>query len=391
MVFRSILFGSLLALALNTQAAPVLAAAGAPQSSQERGAMVQSNEFNLEGEEQFARWTDGNNGIEARSKGRVEFADDDSDVKSISRGGYLRIKEERGGVVRSLEVVAGPDGAPQKSYAVRGQRREFDGEARAWLASVLPLVIRHTAIGADTRVQRILARGGAKGVLDEISRVEINSAKLIYLRHLFKGKLAAADLQRAARLVAREVSADGDKARFLVESRGSYLGQEAAAASFFEAVNSIRADGDRRRVLAVVAETKGLTRADRLRTFESAKGMSSDGDKAAFLAEADPRDLGDAGVAATFFEAVDSIRSDGDRRRVLSTLLARKGLSRENLLRTLESAARMSSDGDKAGFLLEVAQVGSQDAAVLAAVREAARGISSEGDRQRVLAALSRE
>ncbi|HEX8351959.1 MAG TPA: hypothetical protein VF611_03485 [Pyrinomonadaceae bacterium] len=388
MVFRATLLASCLAFAQQAQAAPAL---GAAHAGQERGAKVQSNEFNLEGEEQFARWANGDHSIEARAKGRIEFNDDDSDVKSISRGGHLRIKEERGGVVRSLEVVPGPDGAPQKSYTARGQRREFDAEARAWLSSVLPLVIRHTAVAADTRVQRILARGGADAVLDEISRVETNSAKLIYLRQLFKARLSADDLQRAARLVARTVSSDGDKARFLVESLGSYLGGEAAPASFFEAVNSIRADGDRRRVLAAVAGTKGLSRANLLRTFESAKGMASDGDKAGFLAGVDPRELGDAGVAAAFFEAVDSIRADGDRRRVLSTLLGGRGLSRENLLRTLRSAARMSSDGDKAGFLLEVAHAGPQDASVRAALREAARGISSEGDRQRVLAALAQE
>lgn len=372
--FRAILIGMLLALA-----------------GPGRGAVVQSSEFNLEGEEQSAKWSDGVNHTEASARGRIEFTDDDSDVRSISRGGYLRIREERGGVVRSLEVVARPDGAPQKSYAVRGQAREFDAEARAWLASVLPSVIHRTAIGADTRVERILRRGGAGSVLDEISRVETNSAKLIYLRHLLKGRLAPADLQRAARLVAREVSSDGDKARFLVESLGAYLGSEAAAASFFEAVDSIRADGDRRHVLTAVAQTRGLGRSNLVRTFESAKGLSSDGDKAGFLAEADPHDLADAEVAAAFFGAVDSIRSDGDRRRVLSTLLRRGQLGRENLLRALKSAARMSSDGDKAGFLLEVAQAATQDASVRAAVREAARGISSEGDRQRVLAALERE
>jgi hypothetical protein len=391
MGFRLIFLGAVLVVAEHAQTAPVLASMSGWPITREWGGQMQHDQFNLEGEEQFAKWSNKEIVIEARSKGRIEFTDDDRDIKSISRNGYFKLRDERDGLGRSLEVVSGSDGTLQKSYTVRGERREFDAEASAWLAKLLPEVIRHTVMGAEARVQRILRQGGAGKVLDEISLIEPNSAKLIYLRHLFKGKLAADDLQRAAQLVARNISSDGDKARFLVESRDTFLANDAAAPSFFDAINSIKSDGDRGRVLTAAVKKDGLGRELLLLALESAKRFSSDGDKGRFLAEAAPHYLGNDELAIAFFDAVSSIRADGDHRRVLSLSLGQRPVRHENIVLAVKSARRIMSDGDKAGFLLEVVAMNLKDSMVTTAVREAASGIGSEGDRMRVLAALSQE
>ena len=386
MGFRLLLVGAVLIVVHPAQAST--ATNGWPMN-RERAETMQHDQFNLEGEEQFAKWSDKKIVLEARSKGRVELTSDDRDIKSISPGGYLNIKEDQAGVVRSLEVTPGPAGTLRKSFTVRGERREFDAEASAWLGTLLPEIIRHTVIGAEARVQRILSQGGARNVIDEISLVEPGSAKLIYLRYLFKSNLASDDLERVAQLVGRELSSDGDKARILVETRKSFLGT-AAERSFFDALNTIKAGGDRRRVLSAVIEKNELSRDSLLLAMESARGFSSDGDKAGFLADAAPHYLANDELASAFFDVVDSIRAGGDHLRVLSSVLARQPVRRENILRAVQSAGRMRADGDKSRFLVEVAQLNLNDQAVTAAVREAAARIGSEGDRMRVLAALSR-
>lgn len=388
--FRLILVGAVLMVVLQAQPATGLASTSEWPMRPELGEKVQDDQFNLEGEEKFARWSNKKVVIEARSKGRVEFTDDDHDIKNISPNGYLKLRDDRDGVVRTLEVTTGPDGTPRKSYTLRGERREFDAEASAWLATLLPDVIRHTAIGAEARVQRMVRQSGAGSVLNEISLMGPNSARVIYLRLLFKGKLSAGDLQRAAEVVAREISSDGDKARFLVESRNAFLGTTAEPA-FFDAINSIKSDGDRKRVLTAVVQNEGLQRQSLLRVMDSARAFSSDGDKGSFLTEAAPHYLGNDELATAYFGAVDSIRADGDHRRVLSLTLNQKPVRRENILRAVKSAGRIMSDGDKAGFLMEVAALNLNDQTVTTAVRDAAARIGSEGDRLRVLAALSRE
>ena len=191
--------------------------------------------------------------------------------------------------------------------------------------------------------------------------------------------------------MARDVSSDGDKARFLIESRNTFLANDTATPAFFDAINSIKSGGDLRRVLTAVVEKDGLGREPLLLALESAKGFSSDGDKGGFLAAAAPYYLGNDELAIAFFDTVSSIRAGGDHRRVLSLSLSQRPVRHENIVLAVKSAKRMMSDGDKAGFLLEVVAMNLKDSMVTTAVREAAAGIGSEGDRMRVLAALSQE
>jgi hypothetical protein len=390
------LCGVVLLLVSSIQAALPLArtAGGQTSTSQQRrnGEKVQSNEFNLGTQGSRARWSEDHVNYEVRSKEDLVFNDSDTDVQSLSRAGSLMIREERDGTVRTIEVVQGPDGQPQRTYTIGGAPREFDQDARAWLARVLPLVIRTTGAGANARVQRLLKQGGAAAVLDEISRVRIDGARVIYFQYLLKnGNLDAAALRRTSRQVAKEISSDGDKARVLIEAAGLYLNNADAAAAFFDAADSIKSDVDHRRVLTAVLKRSNLNRQALLGMVRSAGRMSSDGDKAGFLIDAGHLYLNDATVSATFFEAVSSIKSGGDRRRVLSTLLRRNKLGRENLLLALKSAAAITSDGDKAEVFIELAEAGTSDKVVRVAVRDAARDIKSVGDRERVMAALAQE
>lgn len=391
------LCGVVLLLVSQIQAAPTLAriAGGHTltlQQQRQNGGKVQSNEFNVGSQESRARWSEDNVNYEVKSKEDLVFNDTDTDIQSISRTGSLMIREERGGMVRTIEVVQGSDGQPQRTFTVGGATREFDQDARAWLARVLPLAIRNTGMGASARVQRILKQGGSTALLDEISRIRIDGARVIYFQHLLKsGKLDTAALRRTARQAAKEISSDGDKARVLIEAVSLYLNNTDAAAAFFEATGSIKSDVDHRRVLTAVLKRDNLNRQTLLGMAGSAKSISSDGDKAGFLIDAGHLYLSDVALSAAFFEAVSGIKSGGDRSRVLSTLLRRNKLDRDNLLRALKSASAISSDGDKAEVFIKVAEAGTRDTVVRVAVRDAAREIKSAGDRERVMAALAQE
>jgi hypothetical protein len=337
------------------------------------------------------RYNDGDHSLEIRAKGGLEFTDNDSDVKSIARDGYLMIEERRGSMSRRLEVSPGADAQPQRTFFVRGQAHAFDQEGRAWLAEVLPDVIRNTAIGARARVQRIYRQRGAGGVLDEISLIKSDGAKRIYFRELLGiGNLDTATLRRVARQVAREISSDGEKAVLLIETANLYLGNKAAAPDFFVAVGSISSDGERRRVLSTILKNNPDTE-DILRALKSARAISSDGEKASLLIQHSAVFLNHPASLPSLFDVIDSISSDGEHARVLSLLLKRNTLNKENLMRFLRSAERISSDGEKANVLLSAVRVYANDASVLSAIAEVTKTISSDGERQRVLSAIARQ
>ena len=101
--------------------------------------------------------------LKVQGKGRVEFTDDDSDVKSLEPGGRFSFETANGwfsGFSASrFEATAARDGSITRTYTIDG-KNVSDDEGRKWLAATLPDLVRDLAIGADTRVKRILATAG---------------------------------------------------------------------------------------------------------------------------------------------------------------------------------------------------------------------------------------
>jgi hypothetical protein len=359
-------------------------------AQQERRTITEYNESGESGSQIKIKYSDGNHSMEIRTKGGLAFTDTDADIKSIAQDGYLMIEERRGSLSRKLEVVPGTDGQPQRSYYVRGKAHAFDQEGRAWLAEILPEVIRNSGIGAHARVERIFRQRGAAGVLDEISLIKSDGAKRIYFRELLgRSDLETPILRRAAHQAAREISSDGEKAYLPIESADLYLDNEAVTPDFFSSIRSIHSDGEHSRVLSALLKKK-LGNENTLRTLKSARAISSDGEKADLLIQHADLFLTHSSLVPILFDTINSISSDGEHARVLTSLLKRQTLSRENLARLIRSAEQISSDGEKANVLLAAIKVYSGDGAALSAIAEAIKTISSDGEKQRVLSAMER-
>jgi len=324
-------------------------------------------------------------------EGTVEFSDDDTDVKSLSRNGRFRLDD--GGLLskRGYEVKADGAGNLTRTYSVGWSTRPMDDEGRAWLARTLPQVIRDSGIGAGPRVARILRQGGPQAVLTEIGRIHSDGAKRVYLEQLFSqaATLKPSDLKDASRLI-RSISSDGDKAQVIITVDANYFATDLRS-YLFDAAASITSDGDKRMVLSDIVRKDGGSSDTLASAARAARHISSDGDKAEVLIELASPYRPAGGVDMAYFDAANSISSDGDHARVLSKMLAWHGDDHNTLTRTLLSARRISSDGDKARVLKEAVASYNEDAAVGKAFFEAANSISSNGDHQQVLVSLAQK
>jgi hypothetical protein len=90
-------------------------------------------------------WTDGSNTFELKAR-NVEISDDGKEISPLgdAADAYLFVKEDRQGVVRRVEFVRASGGEMIPTYRVGGKTREFDAEARAWLAGVLMKFIKNS-------------------------------------------------------------------------------------------------------------------------------------------------------------------------------------------------------------------------------------------------------
>ena len=80
-------------------------------------------------EEWTWQWRDNGISLEMKLRGKVEFNDDYTDVVSISPGGSLRIKDERGGKTRRIEITPSGDGGLTRVYSFDGETRPYDGRS----------------------------------------------------------------------------------------------------------------------------------------------------------------------------------------------------------------------------------------------------------------------
>src|SRR2546430_8433340 len=328
--------------------------------------------------------------LEVRAKGNVAFTEDEQDILGIFPHGFLLIKERRGLDVRKFQAVQKADGTLRRSFSCRGESRELDAEARAWLARILPEVIRQTGMAADVRVGRLLKQGGPQAVFEEISRIESDGVKCLYFRELFDGgNLDSQALQRAARQISEEISSDGEKATLLSDVTGPFLKDEASWPAFFKALESINSDGERAHLLSSLLNQKELNPDAFIQILKSAARISSDGEKARVLVEAAALGPNHDAVLSEYLTTAATISSDGEKAGVLSSLLKKKGLSQDMLVKLLKTTSDISSDGEKAGVLEQAAKVeAARRDAVLSAYVVTARTISSDGERSRILNAL---
>ena len=336
-------------------------------------------------------WHHKDNAVDLRVtiRGKVEFADDYSDIKSISDDGELRVRDERGGTVRKFEATS-EAGSIKRSYSINGQSSALDDDARKWLAKILNQTVRLGGYDAKARVKTLLGKSGPRGVLAEISQLESDYVKRIYFNELFaQGQLSPDDARQALRQAGVEISSDYEKAQVLVRMSESYLVDDQTRGIYIEGVNTIQSDYERGRALSALLKRGGIGGDALIFAIKSAGNIKSDYERAQLLIKVANGFELDQAAQTAYLDAVSSIESDYEKGRVLSALL-KKEPGKETLLFTLKSASTISSDYEKAQLLLKIARSNGNDDAVRNALVEAARTIGSEYERGRVLSAVFR-
>ena len=335
-------------------------------------------------------WENDRHLLKVEFEGGIEWENDDSGIKSMSRGSYLKIEERMRGEKHQLTVEATSNADLDYSYRHNGKRHAFDEDAQEWLAEVLPMFIRESGIGAESRTKRIMEIEGVEGVLEEVDKISSPSVKVLYLLYMFEyaeaDGMTGEEAVKAAQ-VAASISSPGDKTRFLKATARTFFMHEEAIEPFFGTVRSISSPGDKARLLLHLVEENLLNESrPYILAIETAKTISSPGDKARFMKAAVPFYVSEANES--YFETVNTISSPGDHARVLTSLLDEASLDNEAMGYLLRSAKNVSSPGDKARVLMDAANyMGDQGTSdeVMQIYLDVTRTVSTPGDKARVL------
>jgi hypothetical protein len=332
-------------------------------------------------------WSNNGERMEVRASGSLTFADDLSDVKSLTDGGYLTIRHTTDGVARSVEIRSA-GGTITRSYFVGGSARPWDDEARRWLAAELPRVVRRSGLGAEGRTRQIFSAKGVDGVLDEIKLLEGDYVRRVYFGELFQvARLDAAAMTRTLVLAASLIRSDYELAETLRASAPVAARNDASAKAYVDAAGRLKSDYEHRRVLVTLLQTDGAVATINDLALESAGSMRSDFEKGEALRAA--LASGRIGRGDALFAAVVRMTSAYEQQRVLSALVARPSLSNDLKRGLLTAAAAISSDYDRATVLLAFVKAYGVDRAASDPFFAAVTAMSSDYEKRRVLTALA--
>jgi beta-lactamase regulating signal transducer with metallopeptidase domain len=375
------------AKALEAHAAAALAGTEIAVGSLTEGVLESRRQRDGQSEGNFS-WSDGKEKLEVRYRGSIEFTDDDTDVKSLSPGGWLRIKDGGWTGSRTVEFTADSSGVISRRYWVGTSERPFEPEGRQWLAQALPRFIRQTGLGAPARVARILRNKGVPGVLAEISLISGSWAKRLYFTELIQA--ANVDPKTAAQILAqagREIDSDFELATLLIKSGDRLLLDDQSRRAYFEAARSIDSDFEMRRVYSSALQ-RGQVAPDLMAgLLEASTSIGSDFELASLLVDVVKVQGLDDRTRAPFFRALQSVESDFEHRRVLSAL-ARTNPDEPTTVAILESATGLGSDFEQASLLMDVAKARAIEGTLRAPFFKAVDGLDSSFERGRVLKAV---
>lgn len=277
-------------------------------------------------------------------EGDFELSDDDTDVVSISRGGYLEISKTTFGNKRRV-LIESEGVRLEKKYYIGRKDTPFDPEGKTWLAEVLPEIVRSTGLGAKSRVDRFYEKGGVSAVLDEVEMLDGNYVKAMYAKILLdKNDLSADQLSLILDRISDEVSSDYYLADIMKGSSDQFLKNEVSAQSYLNAIDEISSDYYASAVLKEAIGNSNVAESHNATLIKATKNISSDYYMSSTLNEIlKEKKLTDELLSELIIASKD-ISSDYYQSQLLSRALEQEELSSSGFNQILDAISDVSSD-----------------------------------------------
>ena len=320
-------------------------------------------------------------------RGKIVFTDDDSDVKSISPGGFIKFSKRTFGTKRTIILEGNSNGTITREYRESGRQIPYEPEGRKWLESVLPEIIRSTGLGAEARVARFYQKSGINGVLDEIEEINSNYVAGIYYNEVFKmNGISSADLAKAVEHAGEHVSSSYELAKLLTGNMDQLLSSKATSAAMVEATTSISSDYEQAKVYKSVLKSNVDDNTVVL-VIGGLDNISSNYEKSNVLQGIMNYELSDKSVELVLGE-IAGMSSSYEQSKVLQELIKVQGLNEVTTTMLLTTAEDISSDYEKTKVVQVLIANNELTAKEISEVAEFSKTINSDYEQSKLLQQL---
>ena len=373
-------------------AVPAPPAAGAGELSV-CNSKAQLRNISLESRDGHRSWTASWSGdecsVDLKSEGQIQFSADATEIQSITPGGFFEVNVREGDRLRRVRVTPSGNGL-EYVLKVNGNQQPFDANAKAWFGSLLLSLERATGFAADTRVPRLLAKGGPTAVLDEINNLSAAYVRGIYFRKLLdQPNLPPAIVVRIMNQAAGQMASDYELARVLMEVSKQYdLPDETSRTAFLNAAGKLKSDYEHSRVLIELLKRPDISAENVRMALNSATNITSDYEKSRILLSLiDQREFNQTSLDF-YLKLVASIHSDYEKSRDLLAAMQRYPLASGQVNQILDAATKMSSDYEKSRLLTGLSEKGKFDESQMGNYLKVVASMQSDYERSRCLISL---
>jgi len=302
------------------------------------------------------KYKNGSNSFDIEMKGEITLSDDDSDIIGISDGGFFEIQKKAFGSKRKIIIESDRNGVLNRRYFIGRKEKEYVPTGQSWLANILPDVVKSTGLGAEARVKRIYAQGGAKAVIEEISDLDGDHVITTYYNYLLEKDLSGDEVILLLDNIGRNLESDHYISDILRSHDDVFLISPQSTDAYIRSVKSLESDHYMSEVLKDIIDNNKISDNQVNSLLEITEGLESDHYMTEVLRDLiDERDLTSL-QSTKLVELIGEIDSDHYTTEVLTDLLDERELSDEVLSIITKSLDNISSDH----YLTEIVKAASQ-------------------------------
>ena len=277
-----------------------------------------------------------NNDFKIEYEGEITLSDDDKDVIGISMGGFLEIKKTSFGSKRRILIHA-EEGTLVKKYYKGWSKKPYNPTGKAWLAAILPEIVRTTTIAAEARVNRFYKKGGANSVLSEVREIKSDYVKIAYIKLLLKKNLSTKELVSVLKSTGKNIKSDYYVSQILKNNQNVFLKNGRTVTAYIDAALRLKSDHYLSEVIKTVINNENISDKQLDSLLEATKGIKSDHYLTQVLKELMKRKTLNAKNITKVLEITSNIKSDYYKTEIFKKVLLAKNLSDFEFARFLTS------------------------------------------------------
>lgn len=321
-------------------------------------------------------------------RGKIIFNDAETDVKSISPGGFIKFSKRSFGNRRTIILESDAQGVISREYKEGSTKLPFEPEGRKWMASVLPEIIRTTGIGAEERVKKFYKKGGIDAVITEISELPSNYVQSIYYTAaLAIPNLSTKDVVLLIEDAGDEVSSSYELSKILIKNSSVISKSEQALAAAIEVASEISSSYEQSKVYKHYLTKTNLSATNKTLVIKAVREISSSYEQSKVLVAVVEDDLSKENVNLVIDE-VAHISSSYEQSKVLQYLVknqATEDLDLNVMVATISDISSSYEQGKVLKQLVEDKELNSKQVVIVA---KAAENISSDYEQSKFLQSL---